>query len=132
MTPMLDIEPIQDGNNFEQYLRACWGRDGNVGWLILQNFVKLANVYGWNKVYNIVQFSAKMNKKSLRYCEVALQKEAEREQQMLNRSKSLDKTIVKEQEMEQQKPVLRTPKWEAMMAETMRKLKSGESFDEKE
>ena len=133
MIPRPETNGLKDGSDFENHLWQCWGREGGVSWLVMKEFVRLSKLYSWQKVYDIVEYSGKMNKKNFRYCEVALQKEAEREQQMLNKQKAIERTVKDDWDFpEEPKPVAgvsRSAKWEEETREVLRKLKAGEPID---
>lgn len=68
-------EQTPDGSNLEQYLLACWGRDGRVGWIIIQEFLDLAKEHGYDNVYRAIKIAAEANVRNVRYVKGILAKE---------------------------------------------------------
>jgi len=87
----VEFEGPKDGSNFQQWLFACWGRDGHIGSIVMTGFINLAQQYGWSEVYEGFEFAAKMNKKNFRYCEVSCEKRAKqrKEQEQAKKNKPM-------------------------------------------
>ncbi len=72
---MTHEEYKQNGANLEQYLLACWGRDGRVGYIILHELLELAKEHGYNNVYRAIKIAAEANVRNIRYVKGILTKE---------------------------------------------------------
>jgi len=57
----------QDGSHLEQHLLSYWGREGRVGWGIIEEFLGLAKEYSWEAVFDAIKQAGIQNKKSLAY-----------------------------------------------------------------
>ena len=54
-------------NDIEAYLLAFWGREGRMGWALIQQFVDLEKSHGKANVRDAIQKAAEHNKKSFAY-----------------------------------------------------------------
>ncbi len=72
---MTHEEYKQNGANLEQYLLACWGREGRVGYIILHELLELAKEHGYDNVYRAIKIAAEANVRNIRYVKGILAKE---------------------------------------------------------
>ncbi len=61
--------------DFEQYLLQSWGRDGRPGLFVLQDFIKLGQKYGREKLYEAIHTAAQANVKNFRYVKGILERQ---------------------------------------------------------
>lgn len=64
-----------DGANLEQYLLACWGREGRVGYIIIHELLELAKEHGYDNVYHAIKIAAEANVRNIRYVKGILAKQ---------------------------------------------------------
>lgn len=91
MSPGFTFDGEKDGDNFQQWLFYCWGKEGRLGKMVMDNFVKLSWKYGWKEVYDIVEYAAHRNARNFLYCEASLRKKAE---QAVEKSQAKAKSLV--------------------------------------